>query len=147
MKKLGILAVVASLIAAGSISGKVEAQDIATGNVNLRTGPGVGYSQITTIPRGATVNILGCGASGWCDVVFGHNRGWASGRYLQHMQPHVYNGYPTAYVWGEPRTYRVIRRTPVVIVAPRTYSPIAIPYGYPAPRSIHPYYNGVAGWW
>jgi uncharacterized protein YraI len=146
MKKLGMLAVVGCLIAAGSISGKANAQDIATGNVNLRTGPGVGYPQITTIPRGAMVNILGCGASGWCDVVFGYNRGWASGRYLQHMQPKVYSGYPTVSVWGEPRTYRVIRRVPVVIVPPRDYSPIAVPYGYAAPGFMHTYYGGIVGW-
>ena len=56
----------------------------ATGNVNMRTGPGTGYAQITTIPAGAGVTIRGClSGYSWCDVSFAGRRGWASSNYLQ----------------------------------------------------------------
>jgi uncharacterized protein YraI len=53
---------------------------VATGSVNLRTGPGTSYARIATIPAGAPVNIFRCGR--WCDVVYAGRRGWASAAYL-----------------------------------------------------------------
>ncbi len=56
----------------------------ATGNVNMRTGPGTEYGRIATVPAGAGVTIHGClrGYS-WCDVRFAGRRGWVSSNYLQ----------------------------------------------------------------
>src|SRR3954471_8811608 len=42
------------------------APGVATGDVNMRSGPGTGYSVITTIPAGAPLEIYGC--SSWCQV-------------------------------------------------------------------------------
>ena len=52
----------------------------ATGNVNLRAGPGTNYARIGTIPRGAPVNVLRCGR--WCEVVYAGRKGWASASYF-----------------------------------------------------------------
>lgn len=57
-------------------------QSFATGDVNFRTGPGVGFSRIATIPRGAPVAVNGCVPAGWCNVTYGYTDGWVSARYL-----------------------------------------------------------------
>lgn len=57
-------------------------QSFATGDVNFRTGPGVGFGRIATIPRGAPVALNGCVPAGWCNVTYGHADGWVSARYL-----------------------------------------------------------------
>ena len=56
------------------------APGVATGNVNMRTGPGTNYSTITTIPAGAPVEVLQC--TSWCELVYGGTRGWASANYI-----------------------------------------------------------------
>ena len=53
---------------------------VAKGNVNLRTGPGMDYARIATIPAGARVQILRCPR--WCEVVYAGRRGWASAAYI-----------------------------------------------------------------
>lgn len=56
----------------------------ATGNVNVRTGPGTQYQVIATARAGSGVEILGClPGRTWCDVALGNIRGWMSGRYVQ----------------------------------------------------------------
>lgn len=64
----------------------LAAPGFATGNVNLRAGPGTNYPQVTVVPSGAGVEIFGClqGYS-WCDVGFGQVRGWVSSNYLQYL--------------------------------------------------------------
>jgi len=53
-------------------------------SVNLRAGPGTHYPALLVIPAGAPLEIIGClSGYGWCDVAWGDNRGWVSGRYLQ----------------------------------------------------------------
>ncbi|WP_338661819.1 SH3 domain-containing protein [Pararoseomonas sp. SCSIO 73927] len=61
------------------------APGFATGNVNLRAGPGTTYPKVVVVPTGAGVEIFGClqGYS-WCDVGFGGVRGWVSSNYLQY---------------------------------------------------------------
>lgn len=56
----------------------------ASATVHLRAGPGTHYPIIGVIPRGSRLGILGClSAYDWCDVTWGRERGWVSGRYLQ----------------------------------------------------------------
>jgi uncharacterized protein YraI len=83
----------------------LAAPGFATGNVNLRAGPGTTYPQVTVVPQGAQVEIFGClqGYS-WCDVGFGQVRGWVSSNYLQ-------------YLYEE-------RRVPLVEYAPRVGLPV-----------------------
>ena len=53
---------------------------VATGDVNLRTGPGKEYSRITVIYKGQPVTVLSQG-SGWSQVSFGGLTGYISNKY------------------------------------------------------------------
>lgn len=53
----------------------------ATGNVNVRSGPGTGYSRIDTLRRGEQVDVVQCRGS-WCFVEKRGPDGWVSANYL-----------------------------------------------------------------
>ncbi|MGH6763844.1 MAG: SH3 domain-containing protein [Phyllobacterium sp.] len=53
-----------------------------TGSVNVRSGPGTGYSRITTLPAWYEVNIRNCRGN-WCSIRASGMRGWVSANYLQ----------------------------------------------------------------
>src|SRR5687768_9727757 len=74
-KVLGIGALV-TLLSAGSALAAV-----ATGSVNVRTGPGVWYAKVDTLYRGERVSIVDR-AGGWCFVRKSGPDGWVSCRYL-----------------------------------------------------------------
>jgi hypothetical protein len=59
------------------------AQTIAqvTTDLNLRAGPGTNHGVITSMPRGAQVQVHQCPTS-WCQVSYGGVTGWASHSYL-----------------------------------------------------------------
>lgn len=53
-------------------------------NVHLRAGPDIGYPSVVIVPAGTIVQIEGCIDDwAWCDVVYGSDRGWIAGTYLQ----------------------------------------------------------------
>jgi len=56
----------------------------SSANVNLRAGPGTRYPSLDVVPVGTALEIIGCltGYS-WCDVSWGHRRGWVSGAFLR----------------------------------------------------------------
>ena len=59
-------------------------------DVNLRAGPGTDFPMILTVQAQAPISILGClGDYTWCDVAFGHDRGWMRSIYLSGF----YQGY------------------------------------------------------
>lgn len=101
-----VLALVAGLLAIGlTLPDTARAADgYTTGNVNMRTGPGVNYPRIAVIPRGADVTIRGCVRNHrWCDVAWRGWRGWVSARYLvwtRYRRPIYRPGYPP--LWGGP---------------------------------------------
>jgi uncharacterized protein YraI len=64
------------LLSAGTASAAV-----VTHGLNLRSGPGTGYSVIDVMPAGARVRVLGCGAY-WCRVAWRGEEGYASSSYL-----------------------------------------------------------------
>lgn len=66
---------------------------LTTQGVNMRAGPDVSYPQVAFLPRGVSVNVVGCveGYS-WCDVIAGGNRGWVYAGYLSSQA--YYNGAP-----------------------------------------------------
>jgi len=100
------------------------ADGITTGNVNLRTGPGVKYAKRGTLPSGYRLNIGHCQGN-WCRVNSRRGAGWVSTRYLAFNQ-------------GVTRSYR--RAAPVVVMS------FAIgyhrPYHYRSYRSRGPRYRG-----
>jgi hypothetical protein len=50
--------------------------------LNLRTGVGTSNAIITSMPCGSQVGLLGGPSSGWWNVRYGMDMGWASGAYL-----------------------------------------------------------------
>ena len=72
---LAALAIVVTTAAA------MAAPAIATGNVNVRSGPGTGYSVIDTLRRGDRVDVQQCRGS-WCYVEKRGADGWVSANYL-----------------------------------------------------------------
>jgi len=98
-----------------------RADALVTGNINLRAGPGAQAPRLAVLPAGAQVAVLGCLPQGWCDVVWGGLRGWATGRYLRQIVPQVINAAP--YVLAlDPRYLRPA--PPWLMGAPTIY------YGY-----------------
>lgn len=76
------LAVLASGLV-GATGAQAAADARATGDVNLRAGPGTNYPRIFVVPRGAPVTVYGClSNSSWCDVEAFGERGWLSSRYI-----------------------------------------------------------------
>jgi uncharacterized protein YraI len=53
-----------------------------TGDLNVRTGPGVRFARIGVLPRFAVINIRFCEGN-WCQIDFARGVGWASASYLQ----------------------------------------------------------------
>lgn len=54
---------------------------VTTANLNLRSGPGTGYSIITVMPKGAEVTVTGYSGN-WAIVKYGNYTGYASNTYL-----------------------------------------------------------------
>jgi uncharacterized protein YraI len=52
-----------------------------TANLNMRSGPGTGYSIVKTIPKGTAVEVTGSSGT-WKKVIYGSYTGWCSGSYL-----------------------------------------------------------------
>ena len=53
-----------------------------TANLRLRTGPGTGYTVLSTIPEGTHIEVLATLKSGWSQVKYGNKIGFASTAYL-----------------------------------------------------------------
>ena len=56
---------------------------VATGNVNLRSGPGTSYTIIAVVPLGATVTATGVTSGSWVQVTYGSKTGYVSGSYVK----------------------------------------------------------------
>jgi len=69
----------ASLLVSAVVA--LAAPAVATGAVNVRTGPSTGYKIVDTLYKGEHVDISVC-RSGWCYVEHSGPDGWVSGRYL-----------------------------------------------------------------
>ena len=55
---------------------------VATSNVNVRSGPGTGYSVVDSLRRGEPVDVQQCRGS-WCYVEKRGPDGWVSANYLE----------------------------------------------------------------
>lgn len=138
---------------------------ITVQGVNVRAGPDSSYPQVSWLPGGTAVNVVGC-VEGWrwCDVVAGPTRGWVYSKYISYTyqnQPIViYNGGPTlgiplisfsigpywdSYYRGRPwygnRSYwygRPVAPAPVWRAPPQHYRPVAPPPRYNPPHHYNP---------
>lgn len=76
---------IAVAVAAALLPAAASAQSMATTttDLNLRAGPGSNYQVLTTMPRGAEVNLNGCvEGTNWCQVNFSGTTGYAYDDYL-----------------------------------------------------------------
>lgn len=53
-----------------------------TSNLNLRSGPGTGYSVLLVIPNGATVSTTGATQNGFSRLTYNGTTGWSASQYL-----------------------------------------------------------------
>ena len=58
------------------------APGVATGAVNVRSGPGTGFPKVDTLSPGEQVDVLGC-QSGWCYVDKDGPNGYVSSSYIR----------------------------------------------------------------
>ncbi|MGB4588336.1 MAG: SH3 domain-containing protein [Clostridiaceae bacterium] len=117
---------------------------VTTANLNLRTGPGTGYSIILTIPRGATVSILDSSGS-WFRVNYNGKTGYASSSYLTSQASPPSNPSGTEYVTTANLNLRNGPGTSYAII-------LTLPMGKPVTVSsisnnwANLTYNGIAGY-
>lgn len=71
----------AALALLATTAAAFAAPAVATGNVNVRSGPGTGYSRVDTLRRGEQVDVVQCRGS-WCFVEKRGPDGWVSANYL-----------------------------------------------------------------
>jgi len=88
------MAVLATTIAASA------APAVATGNVNVRSGPSTGFRVVDTLRRGERVDIQYCRGS-WCYVEKRGPDGWVSANYLSSGRPGWGNDWDDR--WERPR--------------------------------------------
>ncbi|UYO00985.1 MAG: SH3 domain-containing protein [Devosia sp.] len=71
-----------ALVSIISTSAAWAVPGVATGNVNVRTGPGTGYAKVGTLSTGEAVDVKQCQGN-WCFVDrSGGTDGWVSKNYL-----------------------------------------------------------------
>lgn len=75
----------AGTVLLGTAGAAFAAQAIATGNVNVRSGPAASYQRVDVLRRNQVVEVTGC-RGGWCYVEKRGADGWVSARYLQEVR-------------------------------------------------------------
>lgn len=80
-KKITALALGGTVLL-GMAGAAAAAQAVATGNVNVRSGPSAQYQRVDVLQRGQLVEVRGCRGS-WCYVEKRGPDGWVSANYLQ----------------------------------------------------------------
>jgi uncharacterized protein YraI len=81
LNKKVLRAGLAGIALLGSVGVAMAAPGFATGNVNVRSGPGTDYFKVGSLRRGQSVDVQGC-RGGWCYVQKSGPDGWVSVNYL-----------------------------------------------------------------
>jgi hypothetical protein len=128
------LATLAILVTTAAAS---AAPAVATGNVNVRSGPGTGYRVVDTLRRGESVDIQYCRGS-WCFVEKRGPDGWVSANYLGQGRPGWGNDWDDDWDngWDRPRPPRPPHWDPY---------PPRPPHWNPRPPRPQPIYPGRPG--
>ena len=85
MKWLVITAVLASTLVLTPAANAQSRYGYAVTNVNLRSGPDLGYPGIAVVPVGDEVLVQGCLDDwSWCDVSWQGLRGWMAGGLIEY---------------------------------------------------------------
>ena len=74
-----------SVVMLGMVGAASAAQAVATGSVNVRSGPSAQYERVGSLQRNQLVEVTGC-QSGWCFVEKPGADGWVSANYLQQVR-------------------------------------------------------------
>lgn len=81
INKKALAAGIAGLAMFASTAAAFAAPAVATGNVNVRSGPSTQYQRVDTLKRGERVEVTSC-RGGWCFVEKRGPDGWVSSNYL-----------------------------------------------------------------
>lgn len=127
---LATLAIVATTVAASA------APAVATGNVNVRSGPGTGYQRVDTLVRGQQVDVQYCRGS-WCYVEKRGPDGWVSANYLSSGRPSWDNDWDDG--WNSPRPPRPPHWNPAPPRPPHWNNPRPPHWDPPRPPRPQPY--------
>ncbi|WIY51850.1 SH3 domain-containing protein [Devosia sp. YIM 151766] len=109
---------------------------VATGNVNVRSGPGTSYGVVDTLRRGEQVDVQHCRGS-WCFVEKRGPNGWVSANYLSSGDRGWNRPPPPPPVWTPPRPPRPPHWNP----RPRPQPP----HWNSNPRPVYPVRPGNPG--
>ena len=135
---IATVAVLATTMAASAASA------IATGNVNVRSGPGTGFRVVDTLRRGERVDVQYCRGS-WCYVEKRGPDGWVSANYLSSGRPGWGNDWDDDY-WERPRPPRPPHWAPYPPRPPHwNPRPRPLPI-YPSNPSASMCFNGPNGY-
>jgi len=80
--RLGIALFLLLTMLIAPISALAASAATISDDVNLRSGPGLGYRILTILPAGATVNVTGESSEGWYPVRYNDVDGWAYAEYV-----------------------------------------------------------------
>ena len=80
--RLGIVLPLFILAVAVPTAALAASPAIVREELNLRSGPGTGYSVVTIMPAGAAVTVTGESSEGFYPVTYNGSAGWAYGEYL-----------------------------------------------------------------
>lgn len=81
VKKTALTAALATAMILGMTAVSLAVSAVATGDVNVRRGPGTGYAIVDQLYDGEDVDVDRC-TGGWCWVEHPGRDGWVSARYL-----------------------------------------------------------------
>jgi uncharacterized protein YraI len=84
----------AGTVLLGTAGAAFATQAVATGNVNVRSGPAAGYQRVDTLRRNEVVEVTGC-RGGWCYIEKRGPDGWVSARYLQESRRNYQSSKPS----------------------------------------------------
>jgi len=83
-RKLSALAM-SGVVLLGMVGAASAAQAVATGSVNVRSGPSTQYGRVDTLQRNQLVEVTSCRGS-WCYVEKPGADGWVSANYLAQVR-------------------------------------------------------------
>jgi hypothetical protein len=81
IKKTALTAGFAAALVLGGTAASFAVDAVATGGVNVRSGPGTQYAVVDQLYRGENVDVSRC-TGGWCRVSHSGPDGWVSANYL-----------------------------------------------------------------
>lgn len=89
------LAIAATL----TVGGKATVADTGGVGLNLRSGPGTGYSVVVTMPEGSTVDVIAAPQSSFYKIRWSGREGWGHMNFLKPVAAGGGGAYPSGIKW------------------------------------------------